>query len=564
MAYQIQGSVIINNTRDLIGINTAGIDSVLYVGEQIQLDAASGIITAVEYRGDGSNLTGILTEGGSGGSVTNINVSGIATIGDLNVTGVATFGGDINLNNNDILNGGDASFASLDVAGHIEGDTLQISGLSTFAGAAEFTQISFTGGDADENFTGITTDLGESAGATEAVTAEGVKAYVDGSVGAANQLNFTGDDGVNTGDIDLASEELDFAGTANQIETEVTVGAGQTVVFTLSSTLVLPGSLAFTGADADENFTGITTDLSESAGATEAVTAEGVVNYVAGQVGGNTNLTIADDAAGIGTIALGSEQLVVNGTVNEVTAVVSGEPGVLTLGLAEDVTIAGDLIVTNDFSFDGGQLVNVIGIETSLVDTTAGIATNTSIPTQQAVKEYVDAQVSGGTGAVNLVINDGTNTGTINIGGGEELQFNGTANEVEVLVSGTPGELTIGLPDNVDITNLLTTGAGAVITGVCTATDFNSTSDIRKKDNVVEIEDAVAKVQALRGVTFDWKDGSGSSGGIIAQEVEAVLPTLVKEGADHKTVIYNGLIGLLVQAVKEQADQIAALQEKLG
>ena len=47
MAYQIQGDVIINDTRDLIGINTAGIDAALFVGDQIQLDAGSGIVTAV-------------------------------------------------------------------------------------------------------------------------------------------------------------------------------------------------------------------------------------------------------------------------------------------------------------------------------------------------------------------------------------------------------------------------------------------------------------------------------------------------------------------------------------
>ena len=105
MAYQIQGDVIINDTRDLIGINTAGIDAALFVGDQIQLDAGSGIVTAVEYRGDGSQLTGIITAGGGGGTVIDLNVTGIATIGDLNVTGVATFNGNIDLNNNDILNG---------------------------------------------------------------------------------------------------------------------------------------------------------------------------------------------------------------------------------------------------------------------------------------------------------------------------------------------------------------------------------------------------------------------------------------------------------------------------
>ena len=560
MAYQIQGSIIISDTRDLIGINTAGIDSVLFVGEQIQLDAASGIITAVEYRGDGSNLTGILTEGGSGGSVDNINISGIATIGNLNVTGVATFSGDLNLNNNDILNGGDASFESLDVTGHIEGDTLQISGLSTFAGAAEFSQISFTGGEADEFATGITTDLNESAGANELITAEGTKNYVDSQIGGGSLLEIVGDNGVQ-GEIDLANDEVfGLEGTTNQIDTNIASVGFNTVSFTLSSTLELPGSMAFAGGDVDEVVSGITTDLTESSAADELVTAAGAKAYVDSQVGAANQLLFAGDTGLQGDIDLSSgEVLDILGVDNQIVANVAvGAGNTIDLALSTTLQLPGTL------AFGAGQAVNVVGVETSLVDTTAGVATDTSIPTQLAVKTYVDEQVSGGTGAVNLVINDGTNTGTINIGGGEELQFNGTANEIEVLVSGTPGELTIGLPDAVTVTDLLTVGNGSVITGVCTATDFNSTSDIRKKDNIVEIDDAVAKVQALRGVTFDWKDGSGSSGGIIAQEVEAVLPSLVKEGADHKTVIYNGLIGLLVQAVKEQADQIAALQEKLG
>ncbi len=557
MAYQILGDVIINNSRDLIGVSTAGITDKLYVGDKIVADAASGILTAAIFKGDGSQLSGIVTDGGSGGTVLNFNVTGIATFNQLIVTGVTTFQADIDLENNDILNGGAGNFASLDVAGHIEGDSLQITGLSTL------TTLAFAGAEADENFTGITTDLNESAGATEAVTAEGVKSYVDGSVGAANQLNFAGDTGLQ-GEIDLASEVLDVQGVTNEIVTDVAVGLGNTVSIGLSTELVLPGSMAFDGGDADEVVSGITTDLNESAAADELVTAAGVVAYVGGQVGGNTILTIADRGSGIGTIALGSEQFVINGTANEVTAVVSGDPGVLTVGLTTDVTIAGDLTVTDNFAFDGGQLVNVIGIETSLVDTTSGVATNTSIPTQLAVKTYVDAAISETGGALNFV--GDSCPGSVDLRS-QTFQIFGTSLEVDTVGAGT--SITIGLPDDVTIGDSLSVtgqleGSTANFSGICTAKDFNSTSDIRKKENIVEIEDAVSKVQAIRGVTFDWKDGSGSSGGIIAQEVEAILPTLIREGEDHKTVIYNGVIGLLVQAVKEQADQIAALQEKLG
>ena len=75
----------------------------------------------------------------------------------------------------------------------------------------------------------------------------------------------------------------------------------------------------------------------------------------------------------------------------------------------------------------------------------------------------------------------------------------------------------------------------------------------------MEIADATDKVKAIRGVTFDWTDGSGPSAGIIAQEVEAILPSIVS-GTSVKQVEYNGLVGLLVEAVKELSARIDVLE----
>jgi hypothetical protein len=66
----------------------------------------------------------------------------------------------------------------------------------------------------------------------------------------------------------------------------------------------------------------------------------------------------------------------------------------------------------------------------------------------------------------------------------------------------------------------------------------------------------------IRGVTFDWKDGNRASAGVIAQEIEKVLPELV-HGDDTKTVNYNGLIGLLIECVKEQQKEIDILKKRL-
>jgi hypothetical protein len=87
-------------------------------------------------------------------------------------------------------------------------------------------------------------------------------------------------------------------------------------------------------------------------------------------------------------------------------------------------------------------------------------------------------------------------------------------------------------------------------------------SDERLKENVKVIENPLEKLDKLRGVTFDWIDREDKrSGGIIAQELEKVMPELVREvdslknEDSFKAVDYNGLIGLLIEAVKELNDK---------
>ncbi len=87
-------------------------------------------------------------------------------------------------------------------------------------------------------------------------------------------------------------------------------------------------------------------------------------------------------------------------------------------------------------------------------------------------------------------------------------------------------------------------------------------SDEKLKDNVETIDGALEKVKELKGVTFNYKSNGKASGGIIAQDVEKVMPSLIKtqntlDGSDtFKTVDYNGLIGLLIESVKELSDKL--------
>ena len=96
--------------------------------------------------------------------------------------------------------------------------------------------------------------------------------------------------------------------------------------------------------------------------------------------------------------------------------------------------------------------------------------------------------------------------------------------------------------------------------------NITANSDISLKDNITPIPNALDKVLQIRGVTFNRNDieDNPRHAGVIAQEVEKVLPEVVSEGEDGiKSVAYGNMIGLLIEAIKEQQEQINMLKEKL-
>ena len=100
------------------------------------------------------------------------------------------------------------------------------------------------------------------------------------------------------------------------------------------------------------------------------------------------------------------------------------------------------------------------------------------------------------------------------------------------------------------------------VTGDVTADNFNSASDESMKSNITKIQDAIATLDRINGVSFVWKDTNTKSYGVTAQNVERVLPELVNDSG-HLTVNYNGLIGVLIAAVQEQQLLIGSLSDRL-
>lgn len=91
-----------------------------------------------------------------------------------------------------------------------------------------------------------------------------------------------------------------------------------------------------------------------------------------------------------------------------------------------------------------------------------------------------------------------------------------------------------------------------------------SPSDQRHKQNIHSLKNALTKLQGLRGVSFKWKDNTQNADpqiGLIAQEVEKVLPELVSTDSDgYKSIAYGKLTAVLVEAIKEQQLQIERLE----
>ena len=105
------------------------------------------------------------------------------------------------------------------------------------------------------------------------------------------------------------------------------------------------------------------------------------------------------------------------------------------------------------------------------------------------------------------------------------------------------------------------------VTGTIRASaDVIAFSDARVKTDVITIENALDKVKALRGVTYirvDTEDKSRKMG-VIAQETEKVLPEVVQQDDNGRySVAYGNIVGVLIEAIKEQQLQIEELKLKI-
>ena len=90
--------------------------------------------------------------------------------------------------------------------------------------------------------------------------------------------------------------------------------------------------------------------------------------------------------------------------------------------------------------------------------------------------------------------------------------------------------------------------------------DVTAFSDARLKSDLEPIPDALAKVSRLTGYTYTRKDTGARQTGVIAQDVQQVLPEAVTDCGDHLALAYGNMVGLLIEAIKELKAEIEELK----
>jgi hypothetical protein len=219
--------------------------------------------------------------------------------------------------------------------------------------------------------------------------------------------------------------------------------------------------------------------------------------------------------------------------------------------------------------------------------TTAGIATYASnagiATTANNVSSSININTSGIITATSFS-GSGTNlTGIVtSIVAGTNITVSGSTGQVTINSTGGGGGGSIAILDNTSTNDTFYVGIASTTTGDLATLNVSSTkltfnpstgnlvaggtvtanSDEKLKENIKTIENALEKVLSLRGVEYDRIDTGDHQIGVIAQEVERIIPDVVY-GDETKSVAYGNIVGLLIEAIKDQNKRIEELERRL-
>lgn len=237
-----------------------------------------------------------------------------------------------------------------------------------------------------------------------------------------------------------------------------------------------------------------------------------------------------------------------NININAVNVAISTDMSVGgSIGISSNLSVTG-VVTASSFSGDGSGLTGVASTDNIQTATVANFLDGVTISGVTTANNNIQIQSDDSTPGRLDFYCESSNAHYTRLQSQPHANYSGN---VTVTLPKVTGTAIVGGSNSND-TNITTTGD-------VSATNFNSTSDVTLKQDVSVIDNALEMISQLEGVSWKWKESLKPSLGVTAQNVEEVAPELVSNG-NHKSVNYNGLIGILIEAVKELKSEVDELK----
>ena len=383
----------------------------------------------------------------------------------------------------------------------------------------------------------------------------------------------------------------------------------------IADSVALGGSPTTTTQSASDNSTKIATTAYADTAVANAIDAApaalDTLNELAASLGDDANFAgtmttslagkLSTAAGAVGTSNIADDAVTADKLANSINTEIAANTAKVT-----NATHTGDVTGSTALTIADDAVTIAKIADAAIVTESEGIGSNdndTTLPTSAAVKDYVDSATDNdtlgaltatdggfvvGNGSAFAIETGSTARDSIGLGTSGHIQFHCLG--VGEAASTNNGQIdattvyadTFG-KDSGDYINWTTdtqmdfyvNGSNEMrleadgdlhVDGDVIAASTTVSSDEKLKDNIKPIFAPLETLEQIKGVDFNWKKDGSKSSGVIAQDIQKVMPHLVKEvksldsDDSHLTVDYNGLIGLLIESVKTLSEKVEKLE----